>query len=369
MTLEKSARITSIDLLRGIIMVIMALDHTRDFFHLTTGHSGPENLATTSVYLFFTRWITHYCAPTFIILAGMAACLYGQRPGVNLTRFLLTRGLWLILLELTVVRYGWMSQFLTLNFVFQVIWAIGISMIFLAFWKKLPYYVILVSGLLIILLHNLTDSVVYDKESPMGIIWTLLHVQGQVNISPIHIWVFYPVLPYFGLISVGYCLGKLFTPSTSTEIRRKALLIAGCSCILLFMVLRYFNIYGDPSPWSTQPHLAFSVLSFFKVTKYPCSLLFIMMTLGPSLLFLRFFENTNNALTKIFLVFGRVPMFFYLIHIYVIHYLALAMGGNKYHLWQVYLIWLSIVIVLYFPCKLYSRYKSSHPEKWWLSYL
>ncbi|HTB07138.1 MAG TPA: heparan-alpha-glucosaminide N-acetyltransferase domain-containing protein [Bacteroidia bacterium] len=369
MTLEKAARITSIDLLRGIIMVIMALDHTRDFFHFDVIHNSPENLYTTSVYLFFTRWITHYCAPTFIILAGISAYLYGQRPGVNLSRFLLTRGLWLILVELIVIRYGWMSIFLSLHFVFQVIWAIGISMIFLSLIRRLPYIVILTIGLLIIFLHNLTDGIVYDGSSPLGILWTLLHVQGMVNIGAVHIYVFYPVLPYFGLISVGYCLGKLFTPSTSVQMRKRVLLFAGLSCIGLFIVLRYINIYGDPQPWSKQFEPLFTFISFIRVCKYPCSLLFILMTVGPALLFLRFFENTNNAITKIFLVFGRVPMFYYILHLYIIHFLAMAMGGNKYHLWQVYIIWLGIVTSLYFPCKWYSTYKSSHPSKWWLSYL
>jgi len=349
-------------------MVIMALDHVRDFFHVGT-MGGPENLATTSVYLFLTRWITHYCAPTFIILAGISAYLYGQKSGVNLSRFLFTRGLWLIFLETTLVRYGWMSQFLTLNFVFQVIWAIGISMVFLSLFSKLPYYVILVTGLLIIFLHNLADGIPYDKTSALGILWSLLHVQSLVTISAIHIRVFYPVLPYFGLISMGYCLGKLFVPSANAELRKKVLLIIGSSCIVLFLILRFFNIYGDPNPWAIQTTPAFSVLSFLKVTKYPTSLLFILITVGPALLFLRLFENADNALTRIFTVYGRVPMFYYLVHIYVIHYLAMAMGGNKYHLWQVYLIWASIVIALYFPCKWYSKYKSSHPEKVWLSYL
>jgi uncharacterized membrane protein len=369
MTTEKRARLTSIDLLRGIIMVIMALDHVRDFFHFQRGPQGPENLATTSVYLFFTRWMTHYCAPTFIILAGISAYLYAQKNKDNITRFLITRGLWLILLEITIIRYAWLSQMLTLHFVFQVIWAIGISMIFLALWRKLPYYVILVTGLLIILLHNLTDGIAYDKDSVLGLLWCILHIQGMIKLGAVNIWVLYPVLPYFGLISVGYCLGKIFAPGTDPTLRKKVLMIVGCSSILLFLILRYFNIYGDPQPWSKQPDAAFSVLSFLKVTKYPCSLLYILMTVGPALLFLTFFENANNKITQVFIVFGRVPMFYYIAHLYVIHYLSLAIGGNQFHLWQVYMIWLAIVIALYFPCRWYSNYKSAHPEKWWLSYL
>ncbi|MGP8215456.1 MAG: DUF1624 domain-containing protein [Bacteroidia bacterium] len=377
MTIEKAGRITSIDLLRGIIMVIMALDHSRDFLHFDAWKHDPLDFLYTTPLLFLTRWITHYCAPNFIFLAGLSAYLYGQKAGNNLTKFLLTRGLWLILLEFTILRLGWTEEIFSLNFTALVVWAIGISMIFLAVWHKLPYYIIFITGILIVVLHNLTDPYNPDVTTLIGKVWAFLHVKTPLTLGPLHVYVLYPVLPYFGLICLGYCLGKLYTPTVNAEVRQRDLILIGTACIALFVVLRLFNIYGDSSPWvpfnnlwSSKADYLFSFLSFINTTKYPCSLLFILMTVGPALILLAILENANNSIARFFITIGRVPMFYYIIHIYMFNAIAIAFGGrNQLHLTTVYFAWMFVVFLLYFPCLWYSKYKASHPEKWWLSYL
>jgi len=395
MLLEKPARITSIDLLRGLIMVVMALDHSRFFLHTDEMTHDPLDLSYTTFILFFTRWITHYCAPNFIFIAGISAFLYGQKKGNNLTRFLVTRGLWLILLELTLFKYLWTGHLFTNMFPILVIWAIGISMVFLAFWHKLPFGVILISGLAMIFLHNLTDSYNPDPTTAMGIVWTFLHKPQGVAIGNVHLFVLYSVLPYFGLISVGYCFGRLYLPNVEPEKRQRTLILSGIACIVLFVVLRMFNLYGDPKPWvsfdylwSTWANYRFTFMSFVNTNKYPCSLLFILMTVGPALIFLGLTEKFTNSFANFFITIGKVPMFFYILHLCLLRGIGLLLGYfhpnpnlnsiavntpqssfNQYHLTTVYFAWLFVVPLLYFACSWYSKYKAANPEKWWLSYL
>jgi uncharacterized membrane protein len=377
MTLDKPNRITSIDFLRGLVMVIMALDHSRDFLHFDAWTHSPTDFLHTTPFLFLTRWITHYCAPNFIFLAGLSAYLYGQKAGNNLTRFLITRGLWLIFLEFTLFKYGWTGTLFTLNFTSLVIWAIGISMIFLALWHKLPYYVVLVSGLLIVFLHNFTDTYNPDTTTTWGNIWAILHVVKPLTLGPVHTFNLYPILPYFGLISLGYCLGKLYAPAFTAEKRKKTLMTLGVACVALFVVLRSFNIYGDAALWTHYNNLwsgtanfVFSLLSFVNTTKYPCSLLYILMTIGPGLIFLSLFENTNNFISRFFILYGKVPMFYYILHLYLFRFIAEVLDWhNKKHLATVYFAWAFVVLILYYPCLWYSKYKAAHPEKWWLSYI
>lgn len=395
--IKSSSRVVSIDLLRGVIMVIMALDHCRDFLHFDSFVHNPLDFSYTTPTLFLTRWVTHYCAPVFIFLAGIAAYLYGQRPGVKLSRFLFTRGLWLILLEFTLFKFLWFGELpfyksgsgslgLNLHFVAMVIWAIGISMVFLSVWSKLPYRVILVSALLIVFLHNVTDTYKPDASTAWGMIWSLLHRQGFISPGPFHIYVFYPVLPYFGLILSGYCVGKLFTPAFTPEARQRTLIFIGTGCIALFIVLRIFTAYGDPSPWhpftnlwSTTANYVFSILSFVNTTKYPCSLLFILMTIGPALLFLAIVEDAvkSAAPGSIFVTIGRVPMFYYIFHLVLIRIIVYLLTYinhyeppfNRYHLTTVYFAWFFVVLVMYLPCRWFAGYKAKHPGKRWLSYV
>jgi uncharacterized membrane protein len=397
LTLEKPKRITSIDFLRGLIMVIMALDHSRDFLHFDAWTHDPLDFRYTTPLLFLTRWVTHYCAPNFIFLAGLSAYLYGQRTGNNLTKFLITRGLWLIFLEFFIFKYLWTGAFLgpeswnvslnlhfttlkilfSLNITALVIWAIGITMIFLAVWHKLPYHVILATGLLIVFLHNLADPYKLNPNTALGKFWSLLHVMRPIGMGPFHIFVLYPVLPYFGLICLGYCAGKLYTPSVPAERRQRTLVLLGVSCIALFIILRMFNIYGDAAHftpfndlWSTSANYIFSILSFINTTKYPCSLLYILMTVGPALILLAIAENMDNPITRFFINIGRVPMFYYILHLFLYRLIvSVTPWHNSVHLPTVYFAWLFVVFVLYYPCIWYAKYKAAHPEKWWLSYI
>jgi len=377
-----SARIQSIDALRGLVMIVMALDHIRDFFHYDAFIHDPLNLLYSPVDLFLTRWITHFCAPTFIFLTGLSSYLYGlKHTKKELSRFLFTRGLWLIFLELTVVAFGWFFSFsFFANETLMVIWAIGLSMVFLAFMVQLPYNAIMIIGFLIVFLHNLTDNVHYTPGSIIGDLWMVLHVVGEIHISQnIGIFIFYPILPYLGLICLGYVFGKLFNPGVDSQKRRKALLWIGLSSIILFIVVRYVNIYGDPHPWKYQVAIRYTILSFINCTKYPVSVLFSLMILGPAVLFLYFLEGVQNTLTKILTTIGKVPMFYYIIHLYLIHTIAFLTESasnttpfhlaGRFHLWTVYLIWFGVVLVLYFPCQWYGKYKTAHPDKGWLSYL
>jgi uncharacterized membrane protein len=293
-------RVDSIDLLRGIVMVIMMLDHTRDFLHnAALRFEDPTDLSTTNIFLFFTRWITHFCAPVFVFLAGTSVYLQFARgkSKAQLSKFLVTRGLWLIVLELTVVKLGIAlnPDIRFLGFL-QVIWVIGVSMIVLAALIHLPRIVTAAFGLLMIALHNLTDSIRVNSwrgpESPVpGVrakLWILLH-QGFEGFpilgfpSPV-VFVIYPLVPWIGVMAVGYVFGGVF--QLDTQRRRRWLLIIGSAATLLFVIIRAINVYGDPSPWSQQKNFIFTALSFINTSKYPPSLLFLFMTLGTAILFL-----------------------------------------------------------------------------------
>jgi uncharacterized membrane protein len=385
-------RITSIDLLRGLVMIIMALDHTRDFFHITAHTQDPTDLAITTPILFFTRWITHFCAPVFVFLAGTSAFLYGHRMQnkLQLSKFLLSRGLWLILLEVTIINFGFWFD-VTFSFtVLQVIWAIGISMICLAGFIHLPFRFLLGVGLLIVFGHNLLDGISPPTGTFAAVLFSILHQPAPHPLDASHtIMVMYPVLPWIGLILVGYCFGYLYRPDFDESFRKKILLQVGLGCIVLFIILRAINFYGDPTPWSTQNTFTYSLLSFLNTTKYPPSLLYLLMTIGPALLFLRFIEGKKGELLKVFDVFGRVPLFYYILHFYTIHTFALLAAltagytwsdfqftrtfgglpeGFGYGLGRVYLVWICVVAILYPICKRYNRFKSKSTSVW-VSYL
>lgn len=389
----KSTRIESIDILRGLVMVIMALDHVRDYFHYGAFFSDPTNLESTTPILFFTRFITHFCAPVFVFLAGTSAFLYGaKKTKSELFRFLFTRGIWLIFLEIAINNLLWWFD-LEYNFiVLQVIWAIGLSMIALSFLIYLPLKYLLAIGLIIVAGHNLLDTITLQGDSFTAIIWYILHQGSQITTSSNRlIGIYYPVLPWIGIMTLGYCLGSLYLQNIKTTLRKKWLLNLGLSATLLFFIIRGINSYGDLVPWTFQSSTSKTILSFFNVTKYPPSLAYTLITLGPALLFLYGIEATKNKLTNFFLVFGRVPLFYYFLHVFVIHVFAiigiLIFGGNWQHmiltpdvfqnakltnygysLFVVYLVWIGIVTFLYFPSKKYMIYKANNKEKWWLSY-
>ncbi len=367
-------RIESIDIMRGIVMVVMALDHCRDF--LTHLNYDPTDLSKASSFLFLTRFVTHFCAATFVFLAGTSAYLSISRGKTKneAAKFLLSRGLWLVFLELTIIRFGWIMD-LDYHFIFlQVIWAIGVSMVILAALIYLPLPAIAAVGFILVFGHDLFDNLSTKTFSVAGKdVWDILHVGGIVNFGNINMLFFYPLIPWIGVMALGYCFGTLFKMDESK--RRKLLITFGIGAIALFIAIRSFNFYGDPSNWTNQYSWYRDVLSFIDVSKYPPSLDYLLITLGPVMLMLAALENVHNRLTSIFLVYGRVPLFYYILHLYLARLLSfltfVVMGkkhGYSFPLGTVYIVWLLVVFILYFPCRWFMKYKQTH-KQWWLSYL
>ena len=393
-TVGERYRVNSIDILRGLVMVIMALDHVRDFFHNQAFISNPTDPASTTPILFFTRWITHYCAPVFVFLAGTSAYLSGlKKSKKQLSGFLLKRGLWLILVEVLIITLGLsFNPFYNMLFL-QVIWAIGISMVLLGLMIWLPFKVILVIGLVIVFGHNLLDAAEAARNQQVGFWWDLLH-HGSFAVYPITqnhvVAIFYPFAPWTGIMALGYCLGRLYQNDIEPAVRSKWLIYMGISTFVVFIFIRLMNVYGDPSPWTTQNNSIRTIFSFLNVTKYPPSLSFTCMTLGPALFFLAFLERIRNAITGFFATFGRVPFFYYVVHFYLIHTICVIgffFAGYTidqavtpqfpfvfrpptfgYDLWVVYILWVVVILLMYPMVRWYNKYKRSH-QQWWLSYL
>jgi uncharacterized membrane protein len=392
-TSASTARVQSIDLVRGVVIILMALDHVRDYFNADAFLFNPLNLEKTSVALFATRWVTHFCAPVFVFLAGTSAFLVGTRKSKkDLSMFLVTRGLWLIILELTVMNFGWFFNVGFSLLVFQVIWTLGFGMIALAGAIHLPYKAILTLGIIFVAGHNLLDDVHVDGNGPGAVAWAFLHEFKLFTYDNFFIFSGYPVIAWTGIMLLGYCFGTLYKSDIDPTNRRRILFGLGSGAIVLFIVLRAGNFYGDPVPWTTQKNGVYTFLSFINVNKYPASLLYTLITLGPALLFLAVAENFKGSISSAVTALGRVPLFFYIIHVYAIHiiavFAALATGftfsdmvfntwitdspnlrGYGFGVGTMYLIWIAIVLALMPVCLWYDRYKSSHREKWWLSYL
>jgi uncharacterized membrane protein len=395
-SIPKTQRIVSIDVLRGAVMIIMALDHVRDYFHSAAQQYNPLDLTHTSPAIFLTRWITHFCAPVFVFLAGTSAFLVGERKGQKyLSKFLLTRGLWLIFLEATVVTFGWTFDVHFGIIILQTIWALGAGMIALSLLSHLPKRVLLILALLIIFGSNAFDNyhvskpgLMSDTTSFYAWLWAIFHDPHIFLVKGVAVFVGYPILAWIGVMATGYCFGELFT-EVDHQKRKKILILIGSAAIVLFIVIRAMNVYGDAQAWSQQKNVIFTLMSFINTVKYPPSLLYILMTIGPSILFLAFMEKPLTKFSNVISVYGRVPMFYYLIHIYLIHIASIitaaaigikfsdALNMNFLHpvknygfnLLTVYCIWLLIVITLYPLCKRYDAYKLQNRNKWWLSYL
>jgi uncharacterized membrane protein len=443
-------RFDSIDLLRGLVMVVMALDHTRDYFTDVRNY-GPENLYASSLPLFLTRWITHFCAPVFVFLAGTGAFIYGSRvkSTKDLAWFLLSRGLWLVVLELTFVRWGWWFNFDFLNSGGAVIWAIGWSMVVLSGLVFLPTWAIAYLGVVMICVHNCFDSLTPNDFGSLGWLWAILHSGGLVyykeladpslapgviglGASPLGMGPFseiaaliagkprtisfgagYPLIPWIGVMAAGYGFGSLFL--LERPVRRRWFLIIGLSMTLAFVVLRVSRGYGDQNHWPTpnaadeqawqqqiearnrpvperqMSDAAFTFCSFLNCSKYPPSLLYLLMTLGPAIAALALFDRELGPVGRFFVVYGRVPLFYYLLHLPLIHGLLVLSDYVRYgfspYLSQscfvdpkdrpadygyslpvVYLIWIGVVLMLYPICRWYADFKRRHRSAW-LSYL
>lgn len=388
-----SKRIETIDLLRGLVMIIMALDHTRDFFHKEAFTGDPLNADTTTPLLYFTRWITHFCAPTFVFLAGTSAWLQSLRKSKKeLSRFLITRGLWLIFMEISIVTLGITGDIHYGLIILQTIWSIGISMVILGLVIWLPFPLILLTGILIVFGHNAIDFAEKGRAD-FPVWWQFLHRPGVLPIGANHaIGIFYPFLSWSGLMMLGYCCGKIFS-EMETEKRNRTLLWTGIGLLVFFIIMRLVDAYGDPLAWSKQKDGLRTFFSFMNVQKYPPSLLFMCATIGPGLIFLALVKNTGSKIAQIISVYGRVPFFYYILHFYLLHLLNIiaylsrghsfaegaagipnfpfrfTVPGEGYGLGVVYMIWIAVVIALYPLCRWYDRYKRAHKEKWWLSYL
>ena len=407
------SRIDSVDLLRGLVMAIMLIDHTRDFVHHDTFFFDPTDMTKTYPALFFTRWITHFCAPVFVFLSGSGAYfqLARGKPKAELSRFLLTRGLWLIVLEFTLIRFLvlWNLDYAQFLGMAQVIWVFGWSMILLAGLIYLPLRVVAAFGIAMIALHNLLDPIrVTQWQGPgtpapglLGSVWMVLHQSGVVLPFgfPGPVWfILYPLIPWLGVMTAGYTMGAIY--DRTSEERRRWLVRWGTAITIGFVLIRATNLYGDPGKWSVQKNAAMTVASFFNLQKYPPSLLYLMMTLGPALLALALWEKYNNrsqaeagspgAIGRILITYGRVPLFFYILQWMYSHgagyVLSLAAGKPTFiyfqlpgpgettppnvgfDLWAVYAVWIVGVLLLYPLCKWYASVKARRKD-WWLSYI
>lgn len=391
-----ASRVPRIDALRGLVMIIMAIDHTRDFFHFSAMHFDPTDLTKTTPILFFTRWITHYCLPMFMFSAGMGAFLFGQRHTKSeLSRFLLTRGLWFVVVELAVMQFSYNFTFSSqLTIFLLVLYIFGICFIVMAALVYLPVRWLAVLSVAVILFHNLLDGINAVRFGSYAWVWNILHQPGIFTVAGHTVLTIYPLLPWVAVIGAGYCFAQIFL--LDQTVRRRIMLRTGLALTVAFVVIRAINRYGDPAPWSHQKSAIFTLLSFLNCTKYPASLDFLLMTLGPAILVLAYFDKLKFKETNPVMVFGRVPMFYFVLHFYLIHALAvlaafLRYGGSAatfifnpppsfggpanlfppdfgYRLWIVYAVWILVLALLYPLCRWFAKVKATRRD-WWLSYL
>jgi uncharacterized membrane protein len=394
---SKPVRVQSVDALRGAIMMLMAIDHIRDFVARSAQQFLPTDLTRTTPAIFFTRWITHFCAPVFLLTAGLGAYLWmmrGHHSKGELSRLMVTRGIWLIVLEVTILRVIMFSQvsYTASPVLLIILWAIGLSMIVLAVLIYLPMRVLAGVSIAIVALHNLLAGIPAESFGRAAWTWNILYQRGAVAVGGITFRPAYPVLPWIGVMAGGYCLGSVF--AWDAHRRRRFLVRLGLALTAAFVVVRFINFYGDPAPWSHQVSPVFTLLSFLNVTKYPPSLDFLLMTLGPALVAMAWLEGFQFRSSNPLIVFGRVPFFYYIAHMFVAHAIAIALNYARYgahsflwiappsmgspgnlfpanygfSLWTVYAVWLVVLALLYPVCLWFARLKQRRHD-WWLTYL
>lgn len=392
---SSNKRILSIDILRGLVMIIMALDHTRDFFHQGSMMSDPMNPDSTNVFLFFTRWITHFCAPTFVFLSGVSAYLSAKNKSPKEAgNFLIKRGIWLIVVEIVIITLGLTFNPLYNFIILQVIWAIGWSMIFLGICSRISHRLVLIIGLVLFFGLNLLNYVQLPDQNTLGGGIFVAFFSTSAMFVPLDqnhtLGVFYAILPWTGAMFLGFSIGHWYNAQFDAKRRKSLLFYTGLGLFVSFLVLRYFNLYGNPTPRKEYDNLLQTIFSFLNVSKYPPSLQYYGMTLGPALMLLSGIENLKNWFARIMMVYGNVPFFYYVLHFYVLHFtlviffFASGYGANDivnpqmpflfrpaglgFSLPIVYLIWLCAVASLYQPCRWFRKYKAGHTQ-WWLRYL
>jgi len=386
-------RLPSIDALRGLVMIIMALDHTRDFFNSSAQLFSPEDLSRTTVALFMTRWVTHICAPVFSFTAGLGAFFWmshGRTPA-QLSGFLWKRGVWLMFVDITIMRFGLTFSFTEGVLILNVLWSLGLSMLCLALLVRLPVRWLAPLSITVIALHNLADSISADQFGTYAWLWNILHEPGLIKIGHFQAAVAYTLVPWFAVMALGFCFGRIIVLPAGQ--RRRWLTGLGLGCIAAFMIIRGINGYGDPFPWSHE-FSGMTALAFLRCTKYPPSLDFLLMTMGPAFLLLAWFDRLKFSLGNPLIVFGRVPFFYFVVHFYLIHLLTVplalvhygraafllhpmpSVGGAAelyppnygYGLATVYAVWVAVLIMVYPLCRWFSDLKRRRKD-WWLSYL
>ncbi|WP_317898529.1 DUF1624 domain-containing protein [Aurantibacillus circumpalustris] len=386
-----NSRIISIDFMRGLVIAIMAIDHIRDLLHTTALINDPLDLNTSSPALFMTRWITHICAPVFVFLAGTSAylTLINQNHLAKTKQFLRSRGLLLMFLEITVVGFGVWFDIYFRTFLFQVIFAIGAGFLILSFLLKIHAKYLGVLGVCILIFHNLTPLVHIDKGTALGFVWSLLFDRGFFKLGDDRaLMIGYAIVPWLGILLCGFSFGKVF--SLSNEKRSRILVLLALISLFTFILLRSFNLYGDQNPWSVQSTFINSFFSFINLTKYPPSLLYACATLSIMFFIMWLADNKNNRFMRIFVVYGRVPMFFYILHWYIIHISMFVMiriqgvewkdmpfgimqfgrpdSGVGLHLPYIYIYWICLIILMYPLCNWYGNYKAKNRQIRWLKY-
>ncbi|HVX50387.1 MAG TPA: heparan-alpha-glucosaminide N-acetyltransferase domain-containing protein [Chitinophagaceae bacterium] len=393
MTGQVKQRISSIDVVRGIIIIIMTLDHVRDFLHIHAADENPLSVNPPNTLIFFTRWITHYCAPTFVFLAGISAWLAGRKRTKNeLSLFLIKRGVWLILVDVVLISFGFSLNPLYNMLILEVLWAIGASMIILGLLVRTSMVVITTAGLIIFLGHNLLDYTQLPANG-WGVSVRVL-ISGAATVIPLgggyNLLVLYAPVTWAGILLLGYSIGRLYDDARFTmQKRQKALYLLGSTVVLLFIILRWINKYGDPTPWAEQKDAFATFLSFINTSKYPPSLLFSCMTLGPLLILLAVAERIKGKFASFTMVYGRAPLFYFVVHLYLIRIINLAAffaTGHTwaekadpamlflfrpqhfgFNIWVIYLLWLLVVLLMYYPCKWFNGYRATR-NYWWLRY-
>ncbi len=395
---KPGSRLNSIDALRGAVMILMALDHVRDFFHSGAMRFSPTDLDKTTTILFLTRWVTHFCLPVFMFTAGSGAFLWWRQRGHtrgHLAHFLWTRGVWFVVLELTMMQLAYNFNISPDNTILLLIlWIFGICMIVLAALVYLPMSWLLGLSLVTIALHNCLDGVDAARFGSRAWVWRIVHQPGVFPVAGQPVLISYTLLPWIAVMAAGFCFGRIF--EWAPPVRQRFMRRLGLAAVAGFIALRALNLYGDPAPWSVQKTAILTVLSFLNCTKYPASLDFLLMTLGPALLALAYLDRHPPAVVNPLVVFGRTPLFYFVLHFYIIHGVAVfmallrygnpawsfmfhplpSMGGPRqlfpanfgYSLWVAYAVWVIVVAMLYPLCRWYAKYKSRQ-SSWWWSYV